>query len=159
VNKLLSENRALFLLMSLLLFFVLTPFLQDNHAGEGFLVAGTYLTLIAATLELSKRKGLLWIAVPLAAASMVLLAVSHSYHSEVRMLELASDLVLGGFLALVGVALFMYLLRPGAITAGRLYVSVSLYFLMAVGWFVVYKLIDLIQPGSFGAKGGFIRKG
>ena len=143
------EHRALFLLLSILLFFVLNPFLQDSHTGEGFLVASLYLTLVAATLELAEKKVLFWTALPIAVASMILLFFSHIYFYQVLELRLASSVVLVVFLGLVSTALFIYLLRPGAITTGRLYVSVGLYFLLGLFWYVLYGLVDIIQPGSF----------
>lgn len=144
-----SQNRSLFLFVSLLLFFVLTPFLQDSRTGEGFLVGGTYLTLVAGTMELSRNRVLFWSALPLALASMVFLLVSHIYFYQIRWLRLASNSLLAAFLGLVSIALFSYLIRPGAITKGRLYVSVSLYFLLGLCWDVFYELINIVQPGSF----------
>jgi hypothetical protein len=44
-----SEHRALFLLLSVLLFFALTPFLQDSHGGEGFLVGSIYVSVPASS--------------------------------------------------------------------------------------------------------------
>jgi len=57
------------------------------------------------------------------------------------------------FLALVSVSLFAYLGRSGQITTGRIYVSVSLYFLLAMVWFAIYSLLDAIHPGSFAEAG------
>ena len=39
--------------------------------------------------------------------------------------------------------------RPGAITKGRLYSSVSLYLILAMLWSVVYGLTETLHPGSF----------
>ena len=151
-----SEHRALFLLISILLFLILTPFLQDSHSKEGLLVASMYLTLVAATMELSGRRVLFWSAVPLAATSMAFLLLSHIYFYEVWWLQVASFFALGAFLGLVSAALFAYLVRPGAITKGRLYVSVSIYFLLGLSWFVFFQLINLIQPGSFAEAGAIL---
>ena len=53
------------------------------------------------------------------------------------------------FFGYVSLILFMHLGRPGRITRGRLYVSVSLYFLVGVFHFAVFDLVDSIHPGSF----------
>ena len=82
---------------------------------------------------------------------MVLLAISHVH--QTRPLALASDLVLAGFLSLGSIALFAYLGRPGAITKGRLYVSVGLYLLIGLDCDVLYGIIDILQPGSFAEAG------
>jgi hypothetical protein len=145
------EQRSLFLLLSVLAFFILTPFLEGNSTGELFIILVLYLTLIAATAELHEKPILFRSAIPIAAASMVLLLLGHFY--PVRPLLLADDIVLAGFLCLVSVSLFAYLGQPGAITKGRLYVSVALYLLIGLSWFVLYQIIDLLQPGSFAEAG------
>jgi len=147
------EHRSLFLLLSVLTFIVLTAFLENSRAGEFLLVVSTYLTLVAATMELSERRLVFWTALPLAGISMILLLVSHLAFYQNRPIQLASDLVLAVFLGMVSVSLFTYLGRPGAITAGRLYVSVSLYFLMGLSWYVFYQLVNFFQPGSFAEAG------
>ena len=147
------EYRSLFLLLSVLTFIVLTSFLENSRTGEAFLVGSMYLTLVAATLELSERRVVFWSALPLAVISMILLLASHLAFNQNRPILLASDLVLAAFLGLVSVSLFTYLGRPGAITTGRLYVSVSLYFLMSLSWYVFYRLVDTFQPGSFAEAG------
>ncbi|HXJ93454.1 MAG TPA: potassium channel family protein [Terriglobia bacterium] len=145
------EQRSLFLLLSVLAFFILTPFLEGNRTGELFIVLVLYLTLIAATAELHEKRVLFRTAIPIAAASMVLLGTSH-FH-PIPVLMLAGDVVLAGFLCLVSVSLFAYLGQPGAITKGRLYVSVALYLLIGLSWFVLYQIVDVLQPGSFAEAG------
>lgn len=146
-----QDRRSLFLLVSVLLFFVLTPFLQENEIGESCLVVSIYLTLVAATLELSAKPILFWTAIPLAGISMTLVLASHLHRTQT--LLIANHVVLTVFFGFVSVALFHYLGRKGQITSGRLYVSVSLYFLLALDWFSLYTLISAFQPGSFAEAG------
>jgi Ion channel len=54
---------------------------------------------------------------------------------------------------LVCITLFLYLGRKGEINRERIVISVCLYFLIALGWFSVYTLLNVIDPGSF-ADGG-----
>ena len=145
------EQRSLFLLLSVLSFFVLTPFLEGNPTGEVLIILVLYLTLIAATAELQEKRGVFRSAIPIAAASMFLLLASH--FRPIRPLLLADNIVLAGFLGLVSVSLFAYLGRPGEVTKGRLYVSVALYLLIGVSWFTFYAIIDLLRPGSFAESG------
>jgi len=145
------EQRSLFLLLSVLAFFVLTPLLEGNPTGELFIILVMYLTLISATAELHEKRVLFRSAIPIAATSMVLLGATHFY--PIRPLMLADDIVLAGFLCLVSVSLFLYLGQPGAVTKGRLYVSVALYLLIGLSWFVLYQIVDLLQPGSFAEAG------
>jgi len=148
-----QEQRSIFLLLSVLSFYILTAFLENNRAGEALLVVSMYLTLLSSTLELAGRKVLFRSAIPIAIASAILLFLSHAYHRGMAPLRLASDLVLVSFLGLVTISLFNYLGQPGAITTGRLYVSVSVYFLMGLIWYVLFTIINFFHPGCFAENG------
>lgn len=144
------------LLSSIVLLFALAPILESLRAGGLVLLLNLYITLITATSELAENRSLLWSAIPLATASMILLLASHYY--PLWSLLLANYLVLTAFLMLVCASLFTYLGRKGQITRDRLLVSVSLYFLLGLTWFALYNLINLLQPGSF-AEGGVALSG
>ena len=142
-----EERRSAILLVSIVSFLVLVPFLENHELGSLVLILNMYITLVAATMELSQRRVLLWSAVPVAASSMILLLISHYYPTS-RML-LASSLMLALFFLLVSGSLFAYLGQRREITSGRLFVSVSLYFLLGLSWFALYDLLNTVQPGSF----------
>jgi voltage-gated potassium channel Kch len=141
------ERRSMLLLISIVLFFVLAPILEKVKSGGVVLILILYVTLVSATMELAGNKILFRSAIPFAATSMVLLLVSHFY--DTWPLLLLNSLVLAAFLLLVTISLFSYLGQKGQITSGRLYISVSLYFLMGLTWFALYNLLNLVEPGSF----------
>jgi len=143
--------RSLFLLYSVLLVFVATPFFEHREGGETVIVLNLFLTLVAATVLLSERKAVFLSAIPLAATSIGLLWLNHIYHSV--FLETASYASLTLFVGLVCVSLFIYLGKKGAIDKERLVVSVCLYFLIALFWFAVFKLTNTLRPGSFAEAG------
>jgi hypothetical protein len=147
-----QEQRSIFLLVFILLFIILTPFLEGDPGGELILVINMYLTLVAATMELKEKRALFLSAIPIAATSMVLLFLN--YFRPTRGLSIASSVILAVFLGLVSVSLFAYLGRRGQITSGRIYVSVSLYLLLGMEWwYALYSLLNAIQPGSFAEAG------
>ena len=153
-NRLRSKNRdrrSILLLVSIVLFFALAPILEEHAIGGLLLILNLYITLLAATSELTERRATFWIATPMAITSMILLLTSH-YYSAWPVL-FANYLVLAGFLALVSASLFIYLGGRGPITRDRIIVSVSLYFLLGLTWFALYNLINLLQPGSFAVAG------
>ncbi len=152
-----SDRRAMFLLITVVLSFFLAPLLENDRVGEIVLLFNLYLTLMAATLELRERPVLFWSAIPIACASLALLLASHYYPS--KHLRVANGIVLTAFLALVSVSMFIYLGRKGEITKGRLFVSVSLYFLIGLTWYAAYGVIDTLQPGSFADGGAVMTKG
>jgi hypothetical protein len=53
-----QEQRSIFLLAFILLFIILTPFLEGDPGGELILVINMYLTLVAATMELKEKRTL-----------------------------------------------------------------------------------------------------
>jgi hypothetical protein len=145
------EQRSKLLLVSILLFFILPPFLEGNNIGEVALIGNLYLTLVFATLQLAAVRALFWSAAPIAATSIVLLLLSH--YVPTKNLLIMNYLVLAVFLMLVSVSLFTYLGLDAGITSGHLHVSVSLYFLLGMTWFALYSLLNTLRPGSF-AEGG-----
>ncbi len=147
--------RGEFLLISLLLFFVALPFLENNTTGEFILVLTQYLTLVAATVQLAAQRKVFKAAIPLGGLSMLLLMASH-FH-PVQPLLIANSLALMLFLGLVCISLFNYLGQTGRIDNGRIYASVSLYLLLGMFWYCLYSLINHVQPGSFASSGATIQ--
>ena len=145
------ERTSKILLVSMVLFFILAPLVEEREVGKIVLILDLYVTLLAATMELAVKPVLLWSAIPIAVSSMVLLVVSHVHSTPP--LEIANGTVLAGFLILVSVSLYNYLGHDSTITKGRLYASVSLYFMLGLTWFAMYRVINFVQPGSFNEAG------
>lgn len=150
-NPLSLERRSNVLLVSIVSFLVLAPILEGTRTGGFFLTLILYVTLVSATLELAAKPVLLWSAIPMAAASMVLMMLSN-YHPT-PLLRTLNFGVLAAFLLLVWVSLFAYLDRGSHFMAGRLSISVCLYFVMGLSWFAIYSLINELRPGAFAAGG------
>lgn len=151
MSVLTHRSRSLFLLCSVLLFFVATPFLENRKGGETLIVLTLFLTLVAAAVQLSEKRKLFLSAIPIAAASIGLLWLHHVYHSKV--FSIASDVSLILFIGLVCVSLFVYLGKKGTIDRERIIVSVCLYLLLALFWFSVFELTNVLHPLSFAEAG------
>ncbi len=119
-----EDQRALFLLLSVLLYLILTPFLQGDRVGEMILVFSLYVIMVAASVELAANHLMVRPTIPLAIISVVL-GLVHFFHPP-RAVTFLNFTALVVFLGFVAVGLFLYLGRPGAITPGHLYGSVSL---------------------------------
>ncbi len=142
-----EDQRALFLLLSVLLYLILTPFLQGDRVGEMILVFSLYVIMVAASVELAANHLMVRPTIPLAIISVVL-GLVHFFHPS-RAVTFLNFTALVVFLGFVAVGLFLYLGRPGAITPGHLYGSVSLYFILALLWVGIYSLINAGYPGAF----------
>jgi hypothetical protein len=141
------ETRSKFLLVSIVLFFVMAPLIEDRETGGLLLILNLYATLVTSTMELAENRIVFWSAIPIAACSMFLLLFSHFHRTPAVLIT--SSLVLALFFLLVSVSLFAHLGKSSLYTSSRLYVSVSLYFLLGLTWFATYHALNLIQPGSF----------
>ena len=142
-----EDHRALFLLLSVLLYLILTPFLQGDRIGEMVLVFSLYIILVAASVELASNHLMVRATIPLAVLCVVL-GLIHYFHPS-RTVNFLHYAILVAFLGFVAVGMFLYLGRPGPITPGHLYGSVSLYFIIALLWAGIYSLIHTGYPDAF----------
>jgi hypothetical protein len=134
-------------MLSLFVFITLAPFLAGNRTGELVLIFSLSVSMVAAILELAGNPLFLRIAVPLAVLSTVSSLLYYFQPLRAITFLYFGSLVL--FLGTVAVTLFVYLGRRGAITRGRIFGSVSLYFIIAFLWFGIYNLINTKFPGAF----------
>ena len=142
------DRYSLLLLLSLVVFLVLFPFLEHARNGGLVLEALFIIVLIAATLELSNQRTHFLIAVVLVACAVLVHLGAHFYPT-IRPLLIASHALATLFFGFVSVGLFAYLDRRGVIRSGRLYGSVSLYLILGMFWFSIYNLLETVHPGSF----------
>jgi hypothetical protein len=142
-----NDRRSLYLLLSLLLIILLSPFLGTHRVGEFFLLIALFVTLTVAVLELHGKRTLRWLAITVA-TPIVLVELAGVFYPS-RLLMILDYVLLMAFFGFSSVGLFTYLGKPGAISSGRLYASVSLYLMLATFWFALYNLTEAIYPASF----------
>lgn len=142
-----DDRRSLYLLLSLLLIILLSPFLESHRPGEFFLLIALFATLTIAVLELHGKRTLRWLAIIVATPIVLIELVGIFYPS--RSLMILDYSLLMAFFGFSSVGLFAYLGKPGAISSGRIYASVSLYLMLATFWFALYNLMEAIYPASF----------
>ena len=144
------DHRALALLLSIVLFLLLLPILDGNEIGEIILIISLYATLITAMMQLATYTGNRWWIAPtmlVAGTSMAFILLAHFRPTPV--LSVVSQCLLILFFGMITIRFFVGLGQPGSITKARLYASVSLYLILGMGWFTVYRLIHTLYPGSF----------
>ncbi len=148
VKPISTDQHSLYLLVALLTFLILAPFLEHRTGGEFMLLALMYACMVTAARKLSEQYRYMWPTLVLVVVSMALMAVSRFY--PLRPVLIVNYLLLAVFMGLVCAGLFTYMgRRSGPITAGQLYASVSLYLLIAVFWYSIYNLIETAAPASF----------
>jgi hypothetical protein len=148
MNTTRHDRYSLMLLISLIVFLMLSGFVREHHVlGEGLLLVSMYVALVAGTLELAQKRNWRWPGALFAGISMLVMLV-HFLH-PVRILMVANWFCLAAFLGFVSVALFSYLGLAGSVTSGRLYGLVSLYLLLGVFYYAIFNLIETMHRHSF----------
>jgi hypothetical protein len=143
-----TENRhSLFLLITLMLFLVTWPLFHSLPRGELLIDFAFFSLLIAALVEMSDKGGFRRLSLLLVAVIVATFLIAHVHPSHA--LTISKYALVSVFLGFVAIGLFDYLGKTGPITSGRLYASVSLYFILAVFWETLYNLVNTVFPGSF----------
>ena len=93
------------------------------------------------------KRTLRWLAIIVATPIVFIELIGVFYPS--RSLLILDYALLAAFFGFSSVGLFAYLGKPGAISSGRIYASVSLYLMLATFWFALYNLMEAIYPASF----------
>jgi voltage-gated potassium channel len=144
-----DQWRHLALLISILVLFIICPFIAPLRHGVTILSIVAAAVLVSATYAVSTRKHFLSIALVLSVAvvlSNFMLAVSPSYW--ILLVSQSTVVVLTGFFA---VTILRYVVRSGKITSDKIYAAICVYFLFGYAWTFAYALLDELQPGAFAA--------
>ena len=142
-----NPRRHLYLLISLLFIFILSPFVVPYYYGPTILNIIAVAVLLSATYAVSERRSFLIIGLSLSTVSIVLtfwLAAAPSHWLVI--ISHGSLVILISFFA---VAILGYVLRSGKVTADKIYGAVCAYLLFGYAWTFAYSLIEEVQPGSF----------
>ena len=151
-----ADRRSLVLLILLVIYMILHPFLEGDAIGEIILNISLCTILVAATLELAAKSSWRLPAVILTVLSMSTAVTASILNS--RAIGLVAWALVAMFFGLVSTGLFAYLGQSGEVTRGRLYASVSLYFLIGIFWFSIFNFVELFRPGSFFEQSGVTMK-
>lgn len=142
-----AGGRHLALLISLLLIFILSPFVIPFRFGVVLLNIVGVAVLLSGTYAVSERKRLFALTVILAGASIGLSGLIIVLPG--RGIVLAGHTCLLLLLGLFSVSILANVLRAGKITADKIYGAICVYLLVGFGWAFGYAIIEELQPGSF----------
>jgi len=124
MNTARHDRYSLLLLISLIVFLMLSAFVSEHHIlGDAVLVLSMYVTLVAGTLELSQKKDWRLPGFIMAGISMLMMLVHFVYPTQAILI--ANWFFLAAFLGFVSAALFSYLGLAGSVTSGRLSPMIS----------------------------------
>ena len=141
--------RHLALLISILLLFVVAPFVVPLHHGILVMNVISVAVLVAGSYALSERKHLFAIAVVLSAITIVGTALLVAFPQPWALLISHSSIIV--LVAFFCVTILSYVLGSGRVTSDKIFAAICVYMLLGYGWTFVYSLFLELQPQSFAA--------
>ena len=135
-----DQWRHLVLLISLLLLFILSPFVITLRFGVVLINIVGVAVLLSGTYAVSARKRLFGATVILAAASVILSGLIIVLPG--RWIVLAGNICLLLLLGLFSVSILANVLRAGNITADKIYGAICVCLLVGYAWAFAYAIIE-----------------
>jgi ion channel len=137
------------LLISILLLFVVAPFVVSLHHGILVMNVISAAVLVAGSYALSERKHLFAIAVVLSAITILGTGLLITFPQPWALLVSHSSIVV--LVAFFCVTILSYVLDSGRVTSDKIFAAICVYMLIGYGWTFVYSILLELQPQSFAA--------
>lgn len=142
-----DPRRHLWLLISLVVIFTVSPFIVPYYYGPTILNIIAAIVLVSATYAVSGRRSFFTFAIALSSIAIALsfwLAAAPSHWLII--FSHGSLVIVIGFFAC---AILSYVLGSGKVTSDKIYGAICVYLLFGYAWTFAYSLIEEVQPGSF----------
>ncbi|MGD8985578.1 MAG: potassium channel family protein [Desulfobacteraceae bacterium] len=140
-------GRFLFLFISMVLMFVLRPFLTERVALGYLMEIFLLLIFLSAVYAVSQKRITLIIALLLVLLMEILQLFS--YLKDSPALDTLSNILGGILLAYTATVILFHLFREDKITGDMIMGAICAYFLMGLVWAFAYSTLEFFQPGSF----------
>ena len=140
-------GRFLFLLISLMLWLVIQPFLDEFINISTLMDIFITVILISAVYAVSQKRVVFIAGILLAITAVIIRWTSHFL--DLFPLEAANNIVSALFLGFTIVIILNYLFSEKRITADIIMGAICVYFLMGLMWAMGYSLLEMFDPGSF----------
>ena len=140
-------GRFLFLLISILLFFVIRPFLTERVGIAYLMEIFLLLIFLSAVYAIRQKKSVFILALFLVLVMEILQL--YSYLKGIPSLDMLSNILGGLLLAYTAAIILFHLFREDRITGDMIMGAICAYFLMGLVWAFAYSTLELFQPGSF----------
>jgi len=153
----LGRERFLFLLLFLLLYLGLAPFLKDWITARlllSILLSAVFLSTIYAVSQTRRQAVLVSIlAVPMLATTWL------TYVMKWRELTLASHLFSILFMLITMVMILHYVIGAKRVTRDVIFAAIVVYLMIGVMGSIIYALLQNVSPGSFSIAEAAVREG
>jgi Ion channel len=142
-----NPRRHLWLLISLLVIFIVSPFVAPFYYGPTVLNVIAAIVLLAATYAVSRRRSFLIISLSLSIFSIAMTFWLAAAPGHWLVIISHGSLVI--VIVFFVVAILSYVLGSGRVTWDKIYGAIGAYLLLGYAWTFAYSLIEELQPGSF----------
>jgi len=151
------ERRFLFLLVCLLVFVFLGPFISEEEEGLS-LYDGLFTgVLILGAYSASGKKSSLIIALAIFVPAVVLLWLDHFDPSTSYALPRHVLVIL--FFAYIGGTILVHTLKTERVTFDKICAALCSYLILGMIFALLYSLLEFLDPGTFLAGGEVIAQG
>ncbi|MHB1948340.1 MAG: ion channel [Gammaproteobacteria bacterium] len=147
-RKTILKSKYFYLLISLILFFLVNPFLVDNHISNLIIVTFFLFIIFFSSYKVAHHPYLIVL-------TLIIALLSFGSYSYVLWVN-PSDMAYGVhfifsilFLSLITFFVISSLMRQHEITADTLFGAICGYLLIGFTWSFIYLLIVTIDPASF----------
>ena len=138
-----------FLLISILLMFILRPFLVGYVSLKILTDIFIYAIIVSAIYAVSEQKRVLMIALVIVIPA---LGFHWSYYFvKIAAVRLAADGLIVVFIAYATIGILSYVFRQKKIATDVIFAAISGYFLIGLMWAFIYSALEFLLPGSFQA--------
>ena len=141
------NNRFLVLLISLVLFFIIYPMLEQSIVATRVLNLCFLWILLSGVYAVANTRGPVIFSLTLVVLTTVLRWAYYFYQlNSLSILESMGNVILFTF---IGVHILRFILRQRIITGELIYAGLSVYLIFGLAWASIYHIIDMWQPGAF----------
>ena len=142
-----TTQRPLNLLLLLVALLLVYGLMNETALASLFLLIMLFAVLLSATLQLSARKKQRWPAFAMAVPTLLCFLTYH--FGGIHPAGVLGYGLLAVFFFYTVVRLLSRVLAGGAVNRDHIFLALSVYLLLGFGWFAIYSLVDLLNPGSF----------
>jgi hypothetical protein len=150
MNNASHDRRShLYLLISLLVIFIVSPFVVRYYYGPTILNFIGAAVLLSATYAVSRRRSFLAFGSLMSIFSIAMtiwLAAAPKHW-----LVIVSHGSLMAVITFFAATILSYVLGSGKVTWDKIYGAICAYLLLGYAWTFAYSVIEELQPGSFGS--------
>lgn len=148
------RQRCFYLFLSILVLIVVAPFLTETVHGRVLVQAAEVFVLIASVAAVGRTTMPFVIALLLGIPAFLFQSSITFGYGDSETFRIWSNIFHGTFYLVAIVYLLRYVFSPDVMTDDKLFGAASVYLMLAIMFTYAYLIVQLVEPGAFGARAG-----